>query len=233
MKLYYNKVFLKLAVTSPYGQGPKWTQDILSDVGKVYDKRIRENIGCFFQLTIFFLSSCAPSKRKERKEEFLKSTSIYLKSGDFVFHFNIGKWRFSKIWFLLTCLCLPGWLREVFGKEMYGGARVYWPERSRHFIRGPWVGQNFIGGKERNWQENVTSGLSQFASVFSSCQTELPKTQVQSQAYQPPPPAEKKLHRCLSSLLSLWKPNNISKLPLLPTSWNRRKNVQLYVVKMF
>lgn len=107
------------------------------------------------------------------------------------------------------------------------------PEGLRHFIKGPWAGQHFTGGKERSQQGKGGSWplLGCFC-LFLPSQSTSKEPGTQSQAHQSPA-AAKKLHPCLFSLLSPWKLNNISKMPLLPTGWNRRKNVQLYVVKMF
>lgn len=58
------------------------SQYILSDLGNVYDKRMREYRLPFSIFILFSLSAlCAPSKWKEKEERIFFLISIYLKSG--------------------------------------------------------------------------------------------------------------------------------------------------------
>lgn len=80
---------------------------ILSDVGNVSDKRIKENIDCLFQfITFYFFFSRLHvhlARARKKREEFFKSISIYLKSSQSIFHLTQANEDSSRV-----CLFSPG-----------------------------------------------------------------------------------------------------------------------------
>lgn len=78
------EIILQQSLSETCSNQPTWTEakvdskHILSDLGNVYDKRIRENIDCLFQFFNFFLASRAPSKCKEKERRIFLRAHLFI-----------------------------------------------------------------------------------------------------------------------------------------------------------